>query len=235
MTSLAPDEDDLEVDVAPPLQSGAPGKAYGLILRLGGQSVWVIERDPGTALPAWCAERHMNTDGTFCLGLEKPKVEDETAATAFWQSLRTYLLYQQFADRNRTWPRGRWLSHGDAAWHQLDAEAAADACGLRDAYDRALEFGEGWLSGPLPALRWAIGRRASPHRCPVSTDGVFHHRRRLWKHCARCAAIGRLVEAECKRREEDERFIAMLRYCGRTCCGRMKVCALRDALAEAQP
>jgi len=204
-----------------------------LKLDLAGDFVCVSEAVPGTALPAWCMERHINGDMTFCLGLDKPRVLDEAQATAFWPALRTYLLYQQFADRNRRWPPGRWMSHGDAAYAQQRAETAAQALGLAEDYGRALEFREGWLAGTLPRLVHARPAKRASTSCPLLHVG---RRRalRLRDGCVRCLNLAALIEAEKERRREDVAFVATMRRFGYRCCRTMHNCALEEDDAHGQ-
>ncbi|MBD8548270.1 hypothetical protein IFT82_16205 [Sphingomonas sp. CFBP 8760] len=172
----------------------------------------VAEAVPGSLLPRSCPERHVNSDGSFCLGLEPfgctvDQVDD------FWAKLRSYLLCQQFADVRGLWPTGRWLSHGEAAHHQLAAEAAAERAGLARRYREALEFGIGRLAGPLPA--GGCSRRPPERRSS----------RRL--------ALEELVDAEIRRREAEVAFADLYLNWGPRCCRTMRVCPIRDREAAA--
>jgi hypothetical protein len=173
----------------------------------------VAEAAPGTLLPRLCPERHVNSNGSFCLGLDPfgctaDQVDD------FWAKLRSYLLCQQFADARGQWPTGRWLSHGDAAYDQLAAEAAAERAGLTGRYRKALEFGIGRLAGPLPSK--GFGTRSSATKS---------ERRR---------AIEDLIGAETRRRAAEAAFAETYVLCGFFCCRTMQFCPIRDREAAMQ-
>ena len=206
------DGDDILVAAQPPHPSGRPGKLYHLRVRAT-ERLTVAEAEPGTLLPRRCPERHVNSDGSFCLGLDPfgctaDQVDD------FWAKLRSYLLCQQFADTRGQWPTGRWLSHGDAAHHQLAAEAAAERAGLAARYRKALEFGIGCLAGPLPSE--SFGTRS------------------LSSKSERRLAIEDLIGAETRRRAAEAAFTDTYVLWGVRCCGTMHVCPIRDREAPMQ-
>jgi hypothetical protein len=83
-------------------------------------------------LPSFCPERHINTDGTFCLGWSghtSLSVKDEESATLWWGRLLRFLTYQKMASRSGVWPLDDAWAHGAAAVHQSAAETAAAALG----------------------------------------------------------------------------------------------------------
>lgn len=199
---------EMMVQVSPPQQSGRPGKTYRLIVRDVGRYT-VAEETSGTDLPAFCPERHINYDGTFCLGIEPIAASGENA-NRFWEQVRSFLLCQQFADLHGRWPTGRWLSHGSAADWQLRAERLAEDAGLAERYRRALEFGLGKLAGPLPSS-FPLRERTSRRR----------------------ALIEALIETELRRREAERSFTQYFWAVGRRCCERMRHCPLRNAQNQA--
>lgn len=80
-------------------------------------------------LPKFCPQRHINSDGTFCLfwagagSLEICSTED---ATRWWETVWKFLGLQARAAKKRRWPNNEEWAHGDAARHQHKAiEAAA--------------------------------------------------------------------------------------------------------------
>lgn len=193
-------------DVSPPLPSGQPRAGYRV--KIGTEARFTAgEEIPGTAIPAFCPERHLNGDKTFCLGLERYDLS-RAGAEEFWEKLRAYLLCQQYADIHGRWPRGRWLSHGDAAYSQLDAEVAARSAGLSRTYRRALEFGGGRLAGDLSQLESRLGE---------DNDGDRPTR----------LALRALVKAEIRRRHLDAEFLRWSKLMGQPCCGTMRSCPLR--------
>lgn len=218
----------LRVDVAPPRLSGAPGDRFELVIDTGAPEAIVSEAVAGARLPATCPERHINGDGTFCLGLRRTPVTTGLEANAFWLTLRTYLLAQQFAERNGRWPPGRGLSHGyEAADWQLQAEAAAARCGLAADYAAALDHGAGWLARPLPDVR-AVDHCSHDLPPRPGADGMIA----LADGCDVCAAITSFIDLEHRRREADADFTRFARMI-RPCCHTMPRCPLRTDLAPA--
>lgn len=165
------------------------------------------ERVPGTSIPAFCPGRHINGNKSFCLGLERFEYSAEGLAE-FWAKLRSYLLCQQYADQHGRWPTGRGLSHGDAAYAQIEAEEHARAAGLEQSYRRAIEFGIGRLAGDLSKIADRL-----------NADAEMHQPRR--------DSFRKLVKAEMKRREEDALFLGWSRLTGNPCCDTMRNCPLR--------
>lgn len=193
------------VDASPPLPSGRPGIRYRLRIWLGTR-VMAQEAVPGTSIPAFCPDRHLNGDETFCLGLERFD-QSEAGFEDFWAKLRSYLLCQQYADRHGVWPTGRGLSHGDAAHAQIEAESHAEAANLARSYRRALEFGTGRLAGDLIGLGTRLANDEKPGR----------------------AALRRLIFAELERRRQDALFLDWVLSRGLPCCGTMKHCPVKSA------
>jgi len=85
-------------------------------------------------LPAFCPERHINSDGTFCLSyspVQSLKIEDEDSARVWMETLYKFLKLQERARLQRKWPNDKAWAHGGAAHHQLRAQAAASVLGDR--------------------------------------------------------------------------------------------------------
>lgn len=133
-------------------KSGAPLRVYRLLLQGVEAAVWVREIGPPKHLPKNCVQRHMNTDGSFCIGLGAPWiVKDEDGAHRWWHWLLGYLRCQDIASVARRWPPNRGLSHGDAAELQLQAEELAAAVGVLSQYREHLEYGAPWPPADAPA------------------------------------------------------------------------------------
>lgn len=216
------DEVRLRVEAAPPKLSGAPGDQFDLIINTGAPEATVTETISGARLPATCPERHINYDGSFCLGLRRSVVASQEDAVAFWQTLRGYLLAQQFAERHGRWPPGRGLSHGyEAADSQIAAERAAELAGLGSEYAAAIDHQAGWLAGLLPELYCAdiCDHGLAPQPDCANRLGVV-------PGCSTCGAITELIEHEHARRAADAGFVRLARM-WRMCCGTMPHCPLR--------
>ncbi|MHA4734397.1 E2 domain-associated cysteine-rich protein [Ensifer adhaerens] len=83
-------------------------------------------------LPRCCPDRHINPGGTFCLGwtgYENLEVTSAEAAWNWWAKLFKFLRIQRRAERLRRWPDHRAWAHGDAAFHQREAERRAAELG----------------------------------------------------------------------------------------------------------
>jgi len=104
---------------------------YALELRESGGEVSVREEAP-QHLPSFCPERHINSDGTFCLNyspVQPLKVEDESTARAWMETLYKFLKLQQRAQVMRKWPNDKVWAHGGAAHHQMRALIALNGLG----------------------------------------------------------------------------------------------------------
>lgn len=83
-------------------------------------------------LPAFCPDRHINYDATFCMGwrgAESLDVVDQASAQRWWETLVQFLRLQERAARLRRWPSARQWAHGDAAKYQQQAIIAAEQLG----------------------------------------------------------------------------------------------------------
>lgn len=230
-TCLKNYEDGSDWLATPPLPSGDRVDPYVLTVRMDDVYLVVGERLAGDRLPPACPELHVNGDGTFCLGRWAFRADDPVRVAAFWQSLGEYLVNQHHAERRGFWPGGRWLSHGPrAADAQLFAEQAAEDAGIGEEYAAWLETGEGWLAGPLPvdprtgALR--LRGAACPRSCKTREGGIIPVR-----NCRHRNAMEQLMQAETLRQLGEKRFFAMLRANGRSCCGRIQTCPLKEKQA----
>ena len=202
---------------APPLPSGAAVPPFMLRIRSDEGALVVSERTIGDRLPARCPELHVNRNSTFCIARRGFAARSRTDAAAFWQTLGEYLVNQTYAERRGRWPAGRWLSHGsEAADAQLVAETEARAAGVAEDYALWLESGEGWLADFFPNER--SGR---PLGC-VDAEGQAI----TLRSCVHRGAVGRLLDAEARRRAAEREFFDYLRQCGDRCCGRVAGCPL---------
>lgn len=132
--------------------SGEPLRQYCLSVAIGWRDA-VLAREVGgkTLLPSNCTQRHMNTDGSFCIGHGAPwLVVDQSTAAQWWGLMLGYLQCQDIAAVTRKWPPNRGLSHGDAAAIQLEAEAIADRLGVLVQYREAIEYGAPWPPTEIP-------------------------------------------------------------------------------------
>lgn len=211
------------VEARPIRASGQPTPPY--LLEVHSISGEVLVREVvGGRLPARCPERHINDDGTFCIGYEAGKdIETDEAAERWWKKLMVYLLCQDTADRTRTWPDYAALSHGDAGKTQLITEDLALKRGMLEAAQAAvLDEGPIYLALKLISKheRRLINGRAECV-CGLKTkSGAPVLRYICNRKPEQC-----LVLLENRRRREEQEFWNERR--NQVCCMSMDGCPLR--------
>lgn len=102
--------------------------SYKLHLRQAGDWIEARENTPHH-LPEFCPERHINSDGTFCLFYADANplpVSDEHSARDWFETIYKFLKLQERSRILRRWPNDSAWAHGDAARHQLRAQRAAN-------------------------------------------------------------------------------------------------------------
>jgi hypothetical protein len=210
-----------------------PGASRNLVTALTlseeDRGLVVREEVAGAVLPAFCPERHVNDDGSFCLGYGAERlVTDRDSAIVWWGLLLEFLKLQRVAGRTRLWPPRQALSHGSAGPHHVTALAAAKALGLVENYHRMLEGEEHWFSSDRvrtskDGKRLVNGRAECPNSC-VDRRG----RPILRRSCCNKDAVISLVASEKARRKAEEEYWRPYRASGTPCCGSMRACPLRD-------
>jgi hypothetical protein len=95
-------------------------------------------------LPSFCAERHINLDGSFCLywgDVEPSAINSSEDAETWWGKLLTFLLRQRSAAALRRWPgKADARAHGPTA-AQFQALAEGNAAALGPDFLTALRDG----------------------------------------------------------------------------------------------
>jgi len=238
--------DGFKILAEPPLPSGQVLKKYKLSIVKRDSRVLVSESSVGTNLPSCCPERHINSDGTFCIGYNiGQSINGPANAQNWWEALLKHLCCQYLADRQKTWPVGQGLSHGDAALVQMKMEKLAKPLGWFAEVQLAL-VNKGWLGGDLPRERNNSGQlvngrsvcpRGCHHQhfpfpkfgcgkdiCPVTCPK--QHNNVLRKPCPNSEIVTQLVLLEKKRRKKERAFFES--YEGVVCCGSMKHCPLKS-------
>lgn len=201
-------------------------------------------REVEGALPPFCPERHINPDGTFCLGWGKdasPNVVNAETAEVWWGRVLAFLRLQMRAARARKWTGREW-AHGSAAVHQLNAESAAEKLGA-DVLDdlRQHRVQVSWAKrrtshgGRILNVRrrgsdwysvWESARTVVNKQQPcVCAAGSIRHHRRL-RNCADHAQQAyELANSLLLWGEAEERFWTLFK--GAQCCGTLEDCPLR--------
>ncbi|WP_024905209.1 E2 domain-containing protein [Robbsia andropogonis] len=225
--------------------------SYAIVAYQKGDDVFAREKTP-FHLPAFCPERHINSDGSFCLYWQEHDamgVADIAAAHRWWQTLREFLLLQERVAKLRHWPGDGW-AHGSAAHHQNYAEMAASALGRP--FAEALQEGRLLVNaGPKiphpngPTLRvyldgvhiytvWEKMGRITNKQQPCICARKKIGRRTKFRSCGDHALqAARLAISILKWNEAEAAFWKTFRKA--TCCGTCDDCPLRtnvDATAE---
>jgi hypothetical protein len=223
---------EAQVDIVAVRSSKALTRVFELTVVHIGNEIKVCERSIGSTLPACCPERHINPDGTFCIGLRAGEgVTDETAP-AWWRKLHAFALLQETAAETGFWPSDAELSHGDAGEVEIAAENAADELGLRAVYREAVAFDTGVIAAGVSKISAKTGMLRNGRSACIC--GRTDRRGRILLR-RDCYGIGRgcPILFEHRRRAMVDEYWQTLR--GRVvCCGTMRECPLR-ATADAKP
>lgn len=214
--------------VAVPRAGGALSRTYHLLLTARASQVSVREVAGARLLPASCPDRHINSDGAFCLGWRAEQLVDDTiSALEWWSKLLVFLTCQETAHETRTWPEYAQMSHGDeGAKIQVEAEDLAREFGLSGDYELAMWRHEGPIAFTakrvdLRTMRPRNGRAACV--CGRTDNrGRPILRRQCWKSGLKCLPV-----LERRRQEAVKAFWATLR--DTPCCGTMDGCPLHRA------
>ncbi|WP_052182817.1 E2 domain-associated cysteine-rich protein [Rhizobium sp. YS-1r] len=226
--------------VRPPSPSGAPVPEFILEVSRIADTVAVREQYP-ILLPAFCAERHINTDGSFCLywgEVEPSSVKSSEDAEAWWGKVLIFLLRQRSAAALRRWPgKSDARAHGPtAAGFQALAEGNAAELGqrflasLRDDRLRVKRRGRGRIALVRDGRRLLTVLQNEKRVMTVRQRCKCDETDSLRLPIASCGDHGRqlaelVLNLEGWRRSEKE-FYDYLRSVDQVCCGTMDDCPL---------
>lgn len=230
------------------LPSGQP-HTFALDLRDEGGRISACESPVGSLLPAFCPDRHINSDGSFCLGWGEDDPSDITdlkAAHTWWSVVVRFLAHQVNANKRRVWPgRENDRAHGAAARYQAVAEPLAAQFGpafLKDLHGGALAVRVD-IRRRNPRLelyrRGRLIARVSIHSgsltrerflCPCNGP-VALPITRCGTHAEALANF--TVALHCWHREERN-FLTDLATGGKRCCGTLRECGLAAACVRVQ-
>lgn len=227
MTISATAMNGFDGTAAPLRAGGILSRTYQLrILKDDSNEISVREHPIGRLLPAFCPTRHMNFDGTFCLGYEAgDHINGDAAAQAWWRKLEGFLLCQETAHSRRTWPREVQISHGAAGRIQLEAERVAAELDCLTTYLDAVRTDTGSIASCLWLVSSKRGRLVNGRAACVCGR---RRRTQVLKLRRECFADGDacLVMLEVNRREAEKEFWRDCLTSGRSCCGTMDECPL---------
>lgn len=221
------------IDVVAVRSSKAFTRVFQLKAVSFGGEIVVSERSIGSTLPEFCPERHINPDGSFCIGLRAGQgITDETAP-AWWMKLHAFALWQETAAETGFWPSEAQLSHGEAGEIELAAENAADQLGLQAAYREAVAFDSGFIAAGIRKVNAKTGVLRNGRSACICGRTDRQGRTLLRRDC-HSNGLGCPIVLEHQRRIMIDEYWRTLR--GRvTCCGTMHECPLRKTDAAESP
>lgn len=229
------------------IRGGGETETFHLRFVEAGDQIDVFESDP-RRLPAACLERHIQSDGSFCLNYadaEPSKVHDLESARRFWSRVDRYLRVQLTAGELRRWPaQSNARAHGLAAEPQARAERIAAQLGdgvLQDlrlgrlSVQRVEKRGKGsrlelWRSGKRIARIDARGSLIStkvPCFCD-STSAVAHPIEVCANHAVLAHDLIKLMQSW---KVNHDRYVQLLVEAGYRCCQSLDQCEVRRAIA----
>lgn len=244
-TIVAHVQDSLDIDLTIVRPSGALHEFKLQIRFPGNKPIPVVcEREP-RQLPKACIERHINTDGSFCLNWDPGDpghVTDVLTARLFWSWLSQFLELQITAQSIRRWPGARYArAHGDAAAPQAAAEQITQAFGPQAHGDlfggvfRTRESGEG-ATATLDLYRAEVlvakihgvsGLLVNPEAICLCDSG-----RVARTSISQCTdhryQIPRLANAIQQWQQKDAAMVRCIRDAGIPCCDTLDHCELRN-------
>jgi hypothetical protein len=214
----------VDVDAAVLRASGKPTRLYRLVVAYDAHEIVAKERAESGLLPGFCPERHINDDGSFCLGLRAGEgIADDETASGWWKKLKLFLVCQDTAEETGSWPHYAQLSHGEAGALEARAEAAARSINLMPAYREAVERNSGPIASSLDRVVKSTGQLRNGRAACLCGRVDRRGRTALRRDCHK---LGCPVELEFRRRQAIVRFWESMK--GRACCGSMIVCPLRS-------
>jgi hypothetical protein len=218
---------EAQVDAVAMRSSKAFTRVFELKIVHLGDEIKVFERPIGRTLPVCCPERHINPDGSFCVGLRAGRGITEDTASAWWEKLHVFILCQETAAETGFWPSEAQLSHGDqAAELELAAERAADQLGLRTAYREAVVFGTGLIASGVAKINKKTGLLRNGRSACICGRVDRRQRVLLRRECHRSGPGCPIILEQRRRIKVDEYWREMR---GQACCGTMHECPLKKA------
>ena len=215
----------LSVNAAPLRASGKPTRVFFVDITCVASQIEVREGVKDKSLPLFCPERHINSDGSFCLGLNAGQGIDTVEAGAlWWDRLELFLLCQETAYETRQWPVYAQMSHGDAGAIEARAEEIARELGRDTQYYQAVRSDTGPIAEWVKKLDRKSGRLRNGWLGCLC--GRTEQRGRPMRRHA-CRKLGCLIELEFQRREATKAFWAGVGE--KPCCQTMRDCPLRNS------
>lgn len=237
-----------QATVTIPLTSGQQ-HVFELELTCDGNHVAAREQVVGNKLPSFCPDRHINPDGSFCLGWgadDPGLITDEAAAHIWWSSVVRYLRYQIVANKRHGWPgQENDRAHGEAAKDQVIAEITAGRLGPEfagNARSGRFKVRSDRRPGHARLELWLADKQLArvslrthqlvdaQARCPCDAP-VGEHIKDCGEHSSDLATF---IIALHRWKKAEREFMHQLASRGSTCCGTLTSCGLRDAVVGLQ-
>lgn len=241
---LRAEKDHVVFEVAPPTVSGKPAVAFRVRVDAINDAVVQAREERPILLPASCPERHITSEGFFCLywaEAEPSEITDESSASIWWGKLLIFLKRQRTATVLRQWPgKSDARAHGQqAARAQQIAERTASELGplfrrlLQDnrlASIRKNVGGDPRLRLMLDSKRLItvreIDRRLMTKRARCKCDDAETLQLPICGCSAHEAALTDLTVSLHEWRVEEDRFFRSYVATGAKCCGTLDECPL---------
>lgn len=220
---------------------------YKLLLKQDGERVTAQEETP-QHLPSFCPERHINSNGTFCLyyaDVTRLDVIDKVSAIAWLETVYKFLRLQERARIKRRWPNNNVWAHGNAASYQLLAESAATAINdkmasaladnrlhLKQRHSMGRPILELSIDGFLIYRVWELEKRVinQRQRCFCGWSGLRVPKR--LRSCADHATRAcELALALCEWKKAEKLYWDSMKE--KICCGTCNSCPLQARTREA--
>lgn len=212
-------------------------------------SVVSVREESSEHLPPFCPERHINSDGTFCLNyspVHSLKIEDEATARVWMETVYKFLKLQERAKRLRRWPNDKAWAHGDAARHQMRVQAAVKVLGsnlvqaqssrlltVRRRYSKGRAILELLHKGECLYRVWEATKKVAnqSRKCLCGISG--RRRPRALRKCLdHSAQAVELVLALHEWGQEEKRYWDIMQ--NQVCCGSFDNCPLASSSSNAE-
>lgn len=218
---------------------------YRVVVSASGSYLCAREDPLARRLPEFCPERHIVSDGSFCMywaGELSFAVTDVTSAGNWLSLLLNFLRLQRRAAKQRCWPNHETWAHGsDAARQQLRAERAAEKLGPElkaaiEARDLKASRDGGGILRVMMGGRPLFSVWKSPNRfdrfgrrltcvCEFGSGS-----KRKSSHGRRAKLLEEMAQALLMWEDDERRF--WVYHEDRVCCGTIDNCPLQKNSGE---
>ena len=218
----------VEVQGAARIDVSVAVEPYQIRLRIWVEDEEVCVAEPAPErLPQRCPERHINGDGSFCLGFNvKGLGKSLDGANVWWGLLKEYLKHQRTAEKTGLWPAHAAISHGGAGEFHVQALDSARELGVEQEYSRIFEGERCWIDDGTVRVAKDGGRLVNGRSpCPMGCRGR-KNRPILRRDCCKGVAVLRLVRSEKYRKLAELQFWRDWQTNGYQCCRTMRKCPM---------